>query len=397
MSERLSLVLDFGDLYFSGLFPKPNERIPNGRVAVLLCEECKSAQLSESFDANLMFSSSYGYKSRLNSEMISHLEQISISSQSYKKNEINLIVDIASNDGTLLNSFAKNTNAELIGIDPISKFLVDNYNPKVKIIPHFFTDEVAQQLTNKADIVTSLAVFYDVEDPLRFATNVKNILKKDGIWILEVSYTPFVIKSLAFDTICHEHQMYFTMTNLKNIFEKTGLKIVDFSLNKINGGSLNIITTNKENDSLVEADTTEILKQEEKDKVLDKQAWIDFGERVDGRTKKLRELLQFYKAKGMKVVALGASTKGNILLQVAKIDKRIIEVVGEVNPDKYGCITPGTSIPIDSEENVLKGNPDVILVLPWHFKASICERIKKSSYRGIVVFPFPELEIIKFT
>ena len=237
-------------------------------------------------------------------------------------------------------------------------------------------------------------MFYDLEDPVQFAKDVESVLADSGMWFLEQSYLPTMLEANSFDTICHEHLEFYSLKSLMMILDKAGLRVIDVEFNDVNGGSFSIAACKKS--ANVESHTSHInriLEHEVSIGLEDGSAFERFGGRIEEERRKLMSFLNEQKVAGNRVSCLGASTKGNVLLQYYGISTELIDVVGEVNPDKYGCFTPGTRIPIVSEEAVLAANPDYLLVLPWHFKEFFLS-LRALQGRNLV-FPLPEFEVIK--
>ena len=398
-NEHYSTVLDLGNQYLSGIFPKSIDLdMYRGPLKLVKCDElaggCGHVQLEHTFDLSTMYGEEYGYRSGLNSSMVKHLkskcEKIS-NFLDLKENDI--VIDIAGNDGTFLGFFSP--ELRLVSIDPTSKKFSKYFKEHVDYIADFFTEKTFRQFFGdfNAKLVTSFSMFYDLEDPCQFAKEVNSILDpKDGIWVLEQSYMPEMLRANSFDTVCHEHLSYYGMRQLKYIMDQAGLKIIDFEFNDVNGGSISLVVANK--DSKYEEATQMLndLLQEELDlKLNTTQPWDDFSFRIEECRIKFWELINKCEGDGLKIAALGASTKGNVTLQTWGVTDDDIAVVGEVNPDKDGSFTPGTWIPIKNEDYVIE-EYDVFVVLPWHFKNFF---INSPKFKGKkLLFPLPNAEIV---
>lgn len=394
-----STVLDLGNQYLSGIFPKSIDfDMYRGPLKLVKCDElmggCGHVQLEHTFDLPTMYGQEYGYRSGLNSSMVKHLkgkyEKIS-NFLDLKENDI--VIDIAGNDGTFLGFFSP--ELKLVSIDPTSKKFSKYFKEHVDYIADFFTEKTFRQFFGdfNAKLVTSFSMFYDLEDPCQFAKEVNSILNpEEGIWVLEQSYMPEMLRANSFDTVCHEHLSYYGMRQLKYIMDQAGFKIIDFEFNDVNGGSISIVVANK--DSKYEEATQMLndLLQEELDlKLNTTEPWNDFSFRIEECRIKFWELINECKEDGLKIAALGASTKGNVTLQTWGVTDDDITVVGEVNPDKDGSFTPGTWIPIKNEDSVIE-EYDVFVVLPWHFKNFF---INSPKFKGKkLLFPLPNAEIV---
>lgn len=397
-STDLVKVLELGNLTFTGIFPvQATQKVPQGELNLYVCNKCSLGQLDREFEPLEMYGIEYGYRSGLNKSMVTHL-----SGTASKVAEIaslkagDTVLDIGSNDGTLLSSY-KIPNLKLVGIDPTIQKFKEFYRSDIITKADFFSAASFAEVSNaKAKVVTSIAMFYDLPKPLDFANDVRKILEDDGVWYLELSYAPWMVESGAFDTVCHEHLEYYSLHSLDFIMANSGLKVVHLELNDANGGSLAMAVTPKENDELdIPHFYFELLQQEKARGFDSASAWRTFQKDVNQKTRDLSDFLVQAKIQRKKVVALGASTKGNVLLQALGPVAQNIQIVGEVNPDKFGRFTPGTIIPIVSEQEALESKADIVLVLPWHFRETF-DRVLENfvSDGGVVVYPLPALEII---
>jgi DNA-binding Lrp family transcriptional regulator len=243
-------------------------------------------------------------------------------------------------------------------------------------------------------------MFYDLEDPIGFARAIKSVLAPDGLWCLEMSYMPTMLRMTSYDTICHEHLEYYSLAVIERILRMAGLKLVNVSLNSINGGSIRCFATHAANLRYRREEFTRAIKalrQDEFDLELDTdKPYRFFQERVNIHREELVRMLKKLRSEGKRIHIYGASTKGNTILQWCGIDGRLIEAAAERNPDKYGARTLGTDIPIISEEESRKGRPDYYLVLPWHFRAEFLEREKSLLAEGVgMIFPLPTIEVVR--
>lgn len=397
-------ILHLGNQCLTGIFPRNREqKITSGPLELVKCNDsgnahhCGLVQLRHSYDHLEMYGNNYGYRSGLNKSMVSHLRKKVEKIQSFVELEQgDLIIDIGSNDSTLLKAYQLD-GLLLVGVDPAGEKFRKYYPGHVHLIPDFFSEAVVKKNfgRKKAKVVTSIAMFYDLESPVDFAKQIEAILADDGIWIFEQSYLPMMLEMNAYDTVCHEHLEYYSLKQIKWIMEKAGLKIIDVEFNKVNGGSFSVIVAKTgsfyaENEKLVE----DILSKESGLRAL--TPYEKFGNRVLNSRDELAMFFQGARRERKTVFGYGASTKGNVILQFCHITDGDMPFIAEVNSDKFGCYTPQTHIPIISEEEAKKMNPDYFLVLPWHFKEHIIERESKYlASGGKLVFPLPYLEIIK--
>lgn len=397
-NTHLERVLDLGEQMLTGIFPhKKNSRITTGPLHLLKCmggtEVCGLLQLGHSYSSNEMYGANYGYRSGLNASMVSHLNSKvkKILGQVTLLND-DLVIDIGSNDSTTLQAYPF-PGPDLVGIDPTGIKFHSYYPPHIQLLPDFFSSALVTERfpKRKAKIITSFSMFYDLEDPTDFMQQIYDILAEDGIWVFEQSYMPTMLEMNSYDTICHEHVEFYALRQIKWMTDKVGFKIIDIEFNDINGGSFSITASKSHGDTspLVK----KILDQEQANGLDTLVPFQKFAERV---TKSRNDLLAFIKtahAENKTVAALGASTKGNVLLQYCGITKKDISFIGEVNPEKFGCYTPGTWIPIISDAELLLQKPDYLIVLPWHFKKFFQENDK---YKKVsLVFPLPDIEVVK--
>ena len=398
-NKDLITALDLGNQYLSGIFPKTIDlNMYRGPLKLVKCNEetggCGHVQLEHTFHLPTMYGDEYGYRSGLNGSMVRHLkEKHKKISEFVSLNDGDIVIDIAGNDGTFLGFFSD--NLRLTSIDPTSKKFNKYFSSHVDYIADFFSEKVYKNKYNSnAKLVTSFSMFYDLEDPCQFAREVNSILDpEEGVWVLEQSYMPEMLRVNSFDTVCHEHLSYYGMRQLKYIMDQSGFKIIQFEFNDVNGGSISMMVANQSSKYEECTEQLNALIQEELDLSLDTmKPWQEFEERIEQCKEQFWNILDSFKKDGLKIAALGASTKGNVTLQTWGITPDDILVVGDVNPDKDGSFTPGTWIPITDEDSVLS-NYDVFVILPWHFKNFFVNNPKFKN--KILVFPLPVPEVVQ--
>ena len=393
-SNKLENVHSLGVMSFTGIFPSSSKsKVPKGKLKLIRCKKCTLLQLEDNFDSKIMYGKNYGYMSSLNKAMEFHLKLKSkYLVDNYNIAKGSTILDIGSNDGTFLSFFNKNNN--LFACDPTIKKFKKYYRKDIKLVPDFFS---ADKFKNKNfDLITSIAMFYDLPDPLKFANDIKTALKEDGIWHVEMSYMPSMLNNCSYDTICHEHLEYYSLKSLKYLMDLADLKIINISFNQINGGSISLDISKKsskysENKTLLKW----LLLREKLNDVNN----LNFQKKFFNNCKKhkflLNNLLKKLKSQGKSIYGYGASTKGNVILQYSGINKNYLDCIIEVNKFKFNRYTPGTKIKILSEKYMKKKKPDYLLVLPWHFKDHIIKKEKTFlDSGGKLIFPLPEIEII---
>ena len=393
-SKNLETVSSLGNMYFTGIFPKlKNSTIPKGKLRLIRCKKCSLLQLGDNFDSNLMYGKNYGYMSSLNKAMKFHLKlKKKYLLDTYKIKKGSSILDIGSNDGTFLKFFSK--DYKLFACDPTIKKFKKYYRKDINTTANFFS---ADQFKNqKFDLITSIAMFYDLPDPLKFAKDIESLLSKDGIWHVEMSYMPSMLNNKSYDTICHEHLEYYSLKSLKFLTKLSNLKIVNISFNQINGGSFSLDIA--KNNSIYSENNTLLrwlLLRENLNKFNSLKTQKNFFKNIRKHKLLLFNLIKRLKLNGKKICGYGASTKGNVILQYCGLTKKHLDYIFEVNSFKYNRYTPGSKIRILPESYINKIKPDYLLVLPWHFKEHII--LKEKNFLdsgGRLIFPLPEIEII---
>ncbi|MBI4635695.1 MAG: class I SAM-dependent methyltransferase [Candidatus Rokubacteria bacterium] len=405
-SPALTKVIDLGEQFLQGSFVKPGKEMPPMRkipTSLVRCDPtrdenaCGLLQLALTLPPEILYSS-YWYHSGTNRTMRDHLREIAEEAAAIVDRRDAWVLDIGCNDGTLLGYYPQGFTK--FGIDPSDA--VQDIKGNVTVVQDIFpsAELVKESAGHPFDIITSIAMFYDLEDPVGFVRQIKQHLAPEGLWVFEMSYMPSMLKMNSYDTICHEHLEYYSLAVLEYILRKCDMKMVKVTLNDINGGSIRCQATHTGNFAFKkheDAYSLRTLRKEEFDMELDSdKPYRNFQERVDAHKRELSALLKELRRQGKRIHVYGASTKGNTILQFCGIDNSIIDFAADRNPRKHGARTLGTDIPIISEAESRAMNPDYYLVLPWHFKGEFLEREREALDRGIgMIFPFPTIEIIK--
>jgi hypothetical protein len=398
-TDDLITVLNLGQQELTGVFPKSDdEAVTRGPLELVLCPTSGLLQLKHTYESSEMYGENYGYRSGLNRSMVEHLT----TKVRYLERLVSLkagdtVLDIGSNDCTTLKAY-NTSNITRIGIDPTGEKFASYYPTEVKLVPDFFTAAAYASTGSKpAKIITSIAMFYDLDDPIGFARQISECLAPDGLWHFEQSYMPSMLRLNSYDTICHEHLEYYSLGVVRLILEAADLKIVDVIMNNINGGSFAVTAARKSNTSahVNEPVVNWLLEQESRMGINTPKPYRDFEDRVFRHREDLTRLIRALRGDGKTVLGYGASTKGNVVLQFCGFTSDDIPAIAEVNPEKYGKVTPGSHIPIVSEAEARAMKPDYYLVLPWHFKDGIVRREQEYlNSGGKLIFPFPEIEIV---
>jgi len=397
-TQDLKTILNLGNQNLTGVFPKPNEDVGIGPLELVWSPSSYLVQLKHTYEPTEMYGDNYGYLSSLNNSMVQHLiQKASYLTELCELKDGDVVVDIGSNDCTFLKALP--TFTKRIGIDPTIKKFLDYYPEEIAYVADFFSKEsyYSVEKDKKCKLVTSISCFYDLDDPVSFVKDIHDILSDDGLWHFEQAYLPSTLRATSYDTACHEHIEYYSMLSVNKILSLAGMKIVDVSLNDINGGSF-AVTACKDTNTEIKVNSAVInwLIDEEYKMGLDTlKPYYEFAERVESHKESLVNLIRGLRADGKTVYGYGASTKGNVMLQWCGLTSEDIIAIGEVNPDKYGCVTPGTNIPIIPESEVKQIKPDYMIVLPWHFRNGIIQREKEyRSSGGKFIFPLPYIEIV---
>ncbi len=398
-SRHLVTVLNLGCQTLTGVFPKsPAEKITSGPLELAWCPESGLLQLKHSYESSEMYGENYGYRSGLNQSMVNHLsDKVGYLEMQFPLKPGDVVLDIGSNDATTLKLYATQ-NIKRIGIDPTGHKFARYYPDEIALVPDFFSVDAYRSVeSNPARIVTSIAMFYDLDSPVDFARQIEAILADDGVWHFEQSYMPSMLRLNSYDTICHEHLEYYSLSVVKTILETAGLRLVDVGMNSVNGGSFAVTAAKATNKTIRtnHAVINWLLGQEDRMGLNTPRPYREFEERVFRHREDLTRLIRTLKADGKRILGYGASTKGNVVLQFCGLTADDIPAIAEVNPEKFGCFTPGSNIPIVSEEEARAQKPDYFLVLPWHFKDGILRREKEYlASGGKMIFPFPDIEIV---
>jgi NDP-4-keto-2,6-dideoxyhexose 3-C-methyltransferase len=401
-------ILSLGVQYVSDFLTPGQPDSTTAPLDLVLCNHCRLLQLKHTVPASDMYKN-YWYRSGTNQSMRSALADICRGAEeSIPLREGDSVLDIGCNDGTLLASY-RTQGIWKVGFDPAGNLAVLARKVAHRVVTDFFdadkffTDPDLQSLRPK--IVTSIAMFYDLEDPNHFVADVKRILHPDGLWIVQMSYLPLMLKKNDFGNICHEHLEYYSMQSLEYLLDLHGFVIADVELNDVNGGSFRVYIRNRTADENSFGNeryrreaanrVRDLREQEAKMKLDELEPYQEFADRVKGIKKDVLGFVKTHVAQGKKVFVYGASTKGNTMLQYFGLDNSLITAAADRNPDKWGKVTVGTRIPIISEADARAAKPDYFLVLPWHFIEEFKTREKDYlSSNGRFIVPLPRFALI---
>ena len=351
-NKNLKKVFKIGKQPISSVFfNKPKTSLKKYSLDLYKCSKCDLVQFSSLPPLDDMYGLTYGYNTSLSPLMVNHMKnKFKFLKLNYKKLLRGQILDIGSNDGTFLNLLNNLKGVKLFGMDPSSKKFLNNYKKNITVITDFFSKKKllenlsSNETKKKFNIITSYAMFYDIEDPNSFCNDVYNLLNDHGIWIVEFSYLPLLFKNLTYDQICHEHVTYYSLTTFNKIAKNNNMKVIDLSFNEINGGSIELICAKKHSKLKQKRIVEEILKAESN---INKNIFNMFQDRVDNVKKTLLEFLKNIPSKD--IMGYGASTKGNIVLNHLNLNNKNLSYICDANPYKFNRYTPGSNIKIVSE------------------------------------------------
>lgn len=402
---KLVELFSLGDLFMSDFVD--DERSPNlVKVPLTMTLDRKSGllQLKHTAPLGKMYQN-YWYRSGINKTMVEELKGIAQKAASLIRCEKDdVVLDIGCNDGTLLRFYGKSFYK--VGFDPaenLGKYAAKHAN--LVITDYFTAQGYVNKLSKKAKIITTIAMFYDLEEPHKFVDDMNAVLDREGLWIVQMSYMPLMLKQLAFDNICHEHLEYYSLSSFEYLMKQHDLRIVDVELNDINGGSFRIyMRKNTSNDHLFatapyrdvcEFRIKSLLEYERALNLNEPETYTSWFEKILELKRQTVDFIKSEKSKGKTIWGYGASTKGNTLLQWYGLDNTLIDAIAERNPEKYGKRTVGTNIEIKSEAEMRQTKPDYLLILPWHFISEFRNREKEYlDSGGKFIVPCPKFEVI---
>lgn len=396
-SADLTRVMDFGEQHLATVFVPDNasHKLSETKVplSTVLCGGCGLLQLEQTVDRSLLFDE-YFYRSGTNPMMRAALTDI-VEEVTDKAGDGGTFLDIGCNDGSLLSFVPDRFNR--IGIEPASNITWDHLDPTITVKNDFFSSRTLLEASGgePCQVITSIAMLYSVDRLNEIVAEIKSVLAKDGIWCIQISYLPTMLESMSFYDVCHEHLYYFSLDSLSNLLGRAGLKVIDGSLNDVNGGSLRAFVVH-EDDPRQESDRLKQIRATEESWALrDVETYNRFFQEVCDLKERTTGFLRRESEQGNLTVGLGASTKGNVLLQFFGIDKTLLPYISERNPDKVSLRTLGTDIELVSEAQAREMKPAYMLVLIWFFKDEIVKREQAFLEQGgKLLFPMPYLHAV---
>ena len=395
-------VLSLGEQFLASSFVKSNENNPLAStrfpLTLSLCDRSKNTtgcgllQLRETVDRDLLYRE-YFYRSATNPMMRDALKEIAGEVLSRVELEAgDAVLDIGCNDGTMLTFFPGTLGR--FGIDPAKNIpALQGIDQSIRIRTDYFSRESAHVLTGgikKFKVITAIAMFYDLDDPHAFVRDVKELLHPEGVWCIQLSYLRDVIKNMNFFDICHEHLLYYSLATLRTLLHRHDLEIIDASTNPVNGGSLRVFVSHKKSGRAVSPSVQKILDEEAVLGLDTPETFRAFGAQIFHLKETIVGYLRREKERGNMVVGLGASTKGNVLLQYFGIGRDLVPYLCDRNPEKTGLRTLGTDVEVISEERMRELQPSCLLVLIWFFREELLKREREYLDRGgTMLFPMP--------
>ena len=390
-------LFSLGKISFTGRFPnKIRQNVPKAYLNVLMCKKCKLVQLDRNFDLNYLYGKNYGYRTGINKTMTDHVKKVVRKCSALAKlKSKQYVLDIGSNDATLLNFYANDIIK--VGVDPLVNKYKKFYKKINYKISNFFKIKDIEKINikKKFKIISALSVFYDLRDPNKFIKEIKKILDERGVFVLEHVDLCYIIKNNIFDTICHEHLVFYSSKIIIEMMKNNGLKVFNHEYNEINGGSSRYYICHSKTNFKVSKNIKKVLLRENLQGIELKKTYKLFFTKILNEKIKLIKLIKKIKNEEQDIHGYGASTKGNVLLQFYNINNKVVNYIADRNPLKWNSFTPGTKIKIISESQSRKIKPHFYLVLPWHFKNEILIREKNIRKKGTkFIFPLPKVRVV---
>jgi len=389
-STKLTEILSLGDQYLSDFTTKGDPKPESHPLDLIMCSECSLVQLRHTVPTSSLYNDHYGYYSGISNTIKADLKNIvdrALYHMDGKLREGDIVIDIGSNDATLLKNYPEGFIK--IGFDPVSKFLKFYDKKNLYLVNDFFNPKAyLSKIKRKAKIITSVSMFYDLDNPNEFVAGLRECLDEDGLIIIQQNYVGGMIQQHAFDNIVHEHLEYYSLYSMERLLQRHGLEVVDVELNDINGGSFRTYIKHMNR-------VRQMRVMEQNMRLAKRETYMLYGMKVKQLSNKLHAFVKGEVDNGKKIYVYGASTRGNTLLQAAGLDNTLIKAAVERNPVKFGKQIASLEIPIISEEQARKEKPDYFLVLPWFFSKEIIEREKKFVMDGgSLLFPLPDVYVV---
>jgi NDP-4-keto-2,6-dideoxyhexose 3-C-methyltransferase len=404
-SRKLIPILSLGEQYAVGFLDSAEETAGTGPLALILCNikdgGCGLLQLQHTFDHDLLYRK-YWYKSGISTTMVKALGDIVRAAEEIVSPAAGeLVVDIGANDGTLLRQYQRN-DIHKAGFEPSNLWDLAKQDNATIIHDYFNATAFQKHFPNrKAKIITSISMFYDLEDPNSFVADIAACLDDQGLWIIQMNYLGLMMDEHTYDNISHEHLEYYSLLSLENLLRRHGFEIFDLELNDVNGGSFRLY--------IRKAGTKTTLKprpgatqhvKDFRDKELrqgydDRHVYANYAKEIAELKKQVMDVLHQEKNSGKKIYIYGASTRGLVVLQYCGIDRKIISAAVDKNSDKWGKYIVGTGIQVISFDDYRRNQPNCLLVLPYQFKQEIIAQERDFLMGGgKMIFALPAVDIV---
>ena len=385
-NNSVNEILKLEPQYIATTFVTDNENNPMAKIKIpltlILCKKCGLVQLKETVRPDLLYKN-YFYRTAINDTMKRDLQDVvNYAVENVKTESNDIVVDIGANDCTMVSMYPD--HLKRFGIEPATNIDWSNVSKSITVVNDYFSKDIVLKATNykKAKIISATAMFYDFDDPNVVTKDIKDILHENGVCVIQVSYLLDTIRDMNFYDVVHEHLEYYSLKSINYLMERNGLKVIDATTNFVNGGSLRVLVTHEDSRRPKSKRYQEILDEEEKWNLEELDTYVKYEQKIKDIIKKSREFIVNEIENGGTVIGLGASTKGNVLLQICRIGKDLLPYISDRNKEKVGLHTLGTDIEIISEEKARKINPSAMLVIPWNFKEEILSREQNFIQNG---------------
>jgi len=385
-NNSVNEILKLEPQYIATTFVTDNENNPMAKIKIpltlILCKKCGLVQLKETVRPDLLYKN-YFYRTAINDTMKRDLQDVvNYAVENVKTESNDIVVDIGANDCTMVSMYPD--HLKRFGIEPATNIDWSNVSKSITVVNDYFSKDIVLKATNykKAKIISATAMFYDFDDPNVVTKDIKDILHENGVCVIQVSYLLDTIRDMNFYDVVHEHLEYYSLKSINYLMERNGLKVIDATTNFVNGGSLRVLVTHEDSRRPKSKRYQEILDEEEKWNLEELDTYVQYEHKIKDIIKKSREFIVNEIKNGGTVIGLGASTKGNVLLQICRIGKDLLPYISDRNKEKVGLHTLGTDIEIISEEKARKINPSAMLVIPWNFKEEILSREQNFIQNG---------------
>jgi NDP-4-keto-2,6-dideoxyhexose 3-C-methyltransferase len=390
-SEDIKIFLSLGNQYLSD-FRSDDSKPDKFPLDLLYCKSCTGVQLSETVPRQLLYHDNYGYESGINEIIVKNLKGIVELGYQYVINPESWL-DIACNDGTLLSMVKRSVNR--VGVDPVTKFVAKSNKFADLIINDFFPTKQLESF-EKFDVITSISMFYDIEYPQDFLKQIKNLLSRNGVWIVQQNYLISMVENNSFDNICHEHIHYHSLSSMEKILMDQNLEVIDAYEDEINGGSLVTVIGHKNRGTIPKSSVEAIRVKENLFGINDIDNFFSFADKIQLVINNIKQFVYNEKANKKSIFIYGASTRSSTIWQACQIDQNVVDFAVERQIGKLDKYYSPVGMKIISEEQMRKLNPDYLLIGPWFLAESFIKRERDYVTKGgKLIIPLPELRIIE--